>query len=68
MDTNGHESGPEDLDKAAHDAAWERNFVVPIAREMKKRGVGYMVITIRDDGKCTYILDSEIPENCADLR
>jgi hypothetical protein len=43
--------------KAKHDKAWEKNFIVPIAREMKKRGVAYLVITIRDDGKAAYTLE-----------
>jgi hypothetical protein len=46
---------PEDL--AKHDRAWEKQFIVPIAREMKKRGVAYLVIAIRDDGKATYTLE-----------
>jgi len=49
--------------KAAHDKAWEQNFVVPIGREMKRRGIAYMVMIIRDDGKVAYVLDTEIPEN-----
>lgn len=53
----------EDYDKEAHDAAWEKNFVTPIGREMKKRGIAYMVMILRDDGKLAYVLDKEIPEN-----
>lgn len=53
----------EDYDKAAHDAAWEKNFVTPIGREMKKRGIAYIVMILRDDGKLAYVLDKEIPEN-----
>ena len=45
------ECAASDLEKAAHDKAWEKGFVVPIAKEMKQRGVAYMNITIRDDGK-----------------
>jgi hypothetical protein len=33
------------------------HFVVPIAKEMKKRGVGYMCIIIRDDGKASFVLE-----------
>ncbi len=53
----------EEHDKAAHDAAWEKNFVKPIGREMKKRGIAYMVMILREDGKLAYVLDKEIPEN-----
>lgn len=53
----------EDYDKATHDAAWEKNFVKPIGREMKKRGIAYMVMILREDGKLAYVLDKEIPEN-----
>jgi len=49
--------------KAAHDKAWEQNFVVPIGREMKRRGIAYMVMSIRDDGKVAYLIDTEIPQN-----
>jgi hypothetical protein len=55
----------EDDLKAAHDKAWEKNFIVPIAKEMKSRGVNYMVIILRDDGKAAYVLDTEIPENAS---
>jgi hypothetical protein len=61
--TGWQSSPPEDYDKAAHDAAWEKNFVTPIGREMKKRGIVYMVMILREDGKLAYILDKEIPEN-----
>jgi hypothetical protein len=40
---------------AAHDKAWEQNFVVPIGKEMQRRGIAYMVIIIRDDGKVAYV-------------
>lgn len=54
-------------DKAKHDAAWEKNFVLPLGHEMKKRGIRYMVIILRDDGKLAYTLDTEIPgENTKD--
>ena len=46
-----------------HRKAWEKNFITPIAKTMKQRGVAYMVIIIRDDGKAAYVLDAEIPEN-----
>jgi hypothetical protein len=52
-----------DYDKVAHDKTWEKNFVTPIGREMKKRGIAYMVMILRDDGKLAYILDKDIPEN-----
>lgn len=48
---------------SAHDQAWERNFVVPIGREMKKRGIAYMVLILLGDGKLAYTLDKEIPPN-----
>lgn len=48
-------------DKAKHDAAWKKNFVLPLGREMKKRGIAYMVLILRDDGKLAYMLDTEIP-------
>lgn len=32
-------------------------------REMKKRGIAYMVMILREDGKLAYVLDKEIPEN-----
>ena len=47
---------------SAHDKAWEKGFVVPIAKEMKARGVAYMLITIRDDGKAAYVLEPNEPE------
>jgi hypothetical protein len=48
--------------REAHDRAWERSFVVPIARTMKQRGIGYMVIAIRDDGKAAYVLEPNTPD------
>jgi hypothetical protein len=48
--------------RAAHDRAWERTFVAPIARTMKQRGIGYMVIAIRDDGKAAYVLEPNTPD------
>lgn len=70
----GHVEGLENAEKkhenAAHAAAWEKNFVIPIGREMKKRGITYMVMILRDDGKLAYTLDTEnsgerlgLPEN-----
>jgi hypothetical protein len=49
--------------RAAHDQAWESHFIVPIAKEMKARGVAYLLITIRDDGKAAYVLDTQLPPN-----
>jgi ssDNA-binding Zn-finger/Zn-ribbon topoisomerase 1 len=49
--------------KSAHDEAWEKHFVMPIAKEMKKRGVAYLVIAIRADGKAAFVLDTEITPN-----
>jgi hypothetical protein len=40
-----------------HDRAWEKGFIQPIAREMKARGVAYLLITIRDDNKAAYVLE-----------
>ena len=45
---------------ANHDKAWEKNFIAPIAKAMKQRGVAYMVVIIHD-GKATYILEPEPP-------
>ncbi len=45
-----------------HDKQWEDHFITPIARTLKKRGVRY----IRDDGKASYVLQPEIPENESD--
>jgi hypothetical protein len=55
---NEHSSS---YDKAAHDKAWEKNFVLPLGREMKKRGIRYMLMILRDDGKLAYTLDTKIP-------
>ena len=49
--------------KSAHDKAWQKNFIVPIAQTMKQKGVAYLLILIRDDGKASYVLDTEIPPN-----
>lgn len=43
---------------ARHDEAWQKSFITPIAREMKKRGVAYLLITIRDDGKAVFVIES----------
>ena len=64
-----HCKQPGSLDASAgsldveHRKAWEKNFITPIAKTMKQRGVAYMVIIIRDDGKAAYVLDTEVPEN-----
>ena len=44
-------------------ARWEKGMVIPLAKEMKARGIAYLLITIRDDGKAAYVLDNVIPEN-----
>ena len=49
--------------KSAHEKAWQKNFMVPIAQTMKQKGVAYLLILIRDDGKASYVLDTEIPPN-----
>jgi hypothetical protein len=46
-----------EVKSSAHDRAWEQKFVLPIAKEMKARGVAYLLITIRDDGKAAYVLE-----------
>ena len=46
-----------------HRKAWQKNFIVPIAQTMKQKGVAYLLILIRDDGKASYVLDTEIPPN-----
>ena len=43
-------------DAEAHDAKWKKHFITPIAKEMKKRGVGYMQIHIRADGSAKFEL------------
>lgn len=48
---------------SAHDKAWEKNFVVPIARTMKERGIGYMVICLQENGKAAYVLESTPPDS-----
>jgi hypothetical protein len=30
---------------------------------MKQKGVAYLLILIRDDGKAAYVMDTEIPPN-----
>ncbi len=59
----GAPEGQEDEMMSKHDKAWQRGFIVPIAKEMKARGVAYLVIVMRDDGKATFVLDTEVPEN-----
>ena len=63
----GHPEGQEDEVRAKHDKAWQRNFIVPIAKEMKARGVAYLVIVMREDGKASFVLDTEAPENTEGL-
>jgi hypothetical protein len=48
-------TGPSDC--SDHNESWKRHFIVPIAKEMKNRGVGYMAIIIRDDGKASFVLE-----------
>jgi hypothetical protein len=48
---------PECNEWARHDQAWQKSFITPIAREMKKRGVAYLLITIRDDGKAAFVIE-----------
>lgn len=46
--------------------AWEAAFIKPIAKVMKDRGIGYLLITLRDDGKAAYVmepLEEECPHN-----
>jgi hypothetical protein len=63
----GATEGREDEVMSKHDKAWQRGFIVPIAKEMKARGVAYLVIVMRDDGKATFVLDTEVPENTEGL-
>ena len=49
-------------DTRADDEKWRDHFVLPIAKEMKARGVAYMLITIRADGKAEYVLEPNEPE------
>lgn len=37
--------------------AWESAFIKPIAKVMKDRGIGYLLITLRDDGKAAYVME-----------
>ncbi len=39
--------------------AWEAAFIKPIAKVMKDRGIGYLLITLRDDGKAAYVMEPE---------
>lgn len=32
-------------------------FVIPIARELKKRGFAYLCVIIRDDGKASFVME-----------
>lgn len=53
----GLQVAAKDKALAKHDRAWQKNFIQPIAQEMVKRKVGYLLITIRDDGKASYVLE-----------
>ena len=44
------------------DPRWGKNFVAPIARVMKEKGIAYLLITIRDDGKAAYVLEPAEPD------
>jgi len=44
--------------------AWESAFIKPIAKVMKDRGIGYLLITLRDDGKAAYVMESMEEEEC----
>lgn len=52
----GLQVATKDKGLAEHDRAWRKSFIQPIAQEMKKRKVGYLRITLRDDGKASYVL------------
>lgn len=54
---------PECNPWSVHNRAWQDNFIVPIAKTMKQKGVAYLLILIRDDGKTAYVIDTEIPPN-----
>jgi hypothetical protein len=46
--------------------AWEAAFIKPIAKVMKDRGIGYLLITLRNDGKAAYVMEpmeEECPHN-----
>lgn len=46
--------------------AWEAAFIKPIAKVMKDRGIAYLLITLRDDGKAAYVMEpmeEECPHN-----
>jgi hypothetical protein len=59
------ESQSANPSEAAHDRAWEQSFVRPIARIMKQRGIGYMVIVLRENGQAAYVLDPTPPDTGA---
>ena len=44
--------------------AWEASFIKPIAKVMKDRGIGYLQITLRDDGKAAYVIEPMEMEEC----
>lgn len=48
------------------DPRWGENFIKPIAKTMKTKGIAYMVIMIRDDGKAAFVLEPNLPENAKD--
>ena len=50
------------------DPRWEANFVKPIAQVMKSKGIAYMVIMIRDDGKAAYVLEPNEPDEVVKLQ
>jgi hypothetical protein len=53
---------------AKHDSAWQKSFITPIAREMKKRGVAYLLITIRDDGKAAFVIEPNVKAQATPTR
>jgi len=44
--------------------AWEAAFIKPIAKVMKDRGIAYLLITLRDDGKAAYVMEPLEEEEC----
>lgn len=46
------------MSKDANDQkAWGAAFIKSIAKVMKDRGIGYLLITLRDDGKAAYVME-----------
>lgn len=39
-----------------HDQSWQESFVIPIAKIMKKKGIGSMCLVLREDGKVAFDL------------